>query len=155
MLFRSTSVLFVDITECLVGTCNGNGDCVEEVGGGVVCVCDGGYTGEFCAEDIDYCDSNPCENGGTCQEQQEGFNCVCDAAWTGNTCGIGEFPCLLSCHTLASGAASCLKTILTYTYIYVLLYMYVCICMCVVYLKLPIKECSHEMCAAKKFKTFA
>ena len=68
---------------------------MEEVGGGVVCVCDGGYTGEFCATDVDYCDSNPCENGGTCQEQQEGFNCVCDAAWTGDTCGVGEFPCLL------------------------------------------------------------
>jgi hypothetical protein len=33
-----------------------------------------------------YCDPNPCENGGTCVNGEEGFTCQCAAGWMGTTC---------------------------------------------------------------------
>ena len=36
--------------------------------GSFECVCKAGWTGGLCETDVDECDSNPCENGGTCVE---------------------------------------------------------------------------------------
>ena len=41
--------IFVDITECSVSVCSGNGQCVEVVGGGTQCLCDAGYTSSDCS----------------------------------------------------------------------------------------------------------
>jgi len=32
-----------------------------------MCSCMTGYNGKNCEVDINYCDPNPCENGGTCE----------------------------------------------------------------------------------------
>ena len=39
----------LDITECKYSTCNGQGECIEIVGGGTECVCNPGYTSENCS----------------------------------------------------------------------------------------------------------
>ena len=40
-------------------------------------------------EIIDYCKSNPCNNG-TCWSGMNGFNCTCTTGWTGSNCSQGQ-----------------------------------------------------------------
>ncbi len=36
--------------------------------------------------DIDYCDSNPCQNGATCENSSNGFDCYCAPGTSGAFC---------------------------------------------------------------------
>ena len=36
--------------------------------------------------DINYCESNPCRNGGTCIEEVDSYNCNCVPGYTGHDC---------------------------------------------------------------------
>lgn len=55
-----------------------------------MCVCDPGYIGERCGENIDECRSQPCSNGGECQDKVNGYTCGCLAGYTGETCKLGK-----------------------------------------------------------------
>ena len=52
-----------------------------------------------CDHDIDECDSDPCQNGGTCINGLAEFTCHCDKDWEGDTCSelkykhCGQEPC--------------------------------------------------------------
>ena len=37
----------------------------------------------FFITDIDECESNPCENGGTCTDMEDGYECACESGFTG------------------------------------------------------------------------
>ncbi|XP_066485218.1 cubilin [Tiliqua scincoides] len=50
------------------------------------CVCDPGWTGRNCTENIDECSSNPCLHGGSCTDGVNGYSCECTSAWTGPQC---------------------------------------------------------------------
>ncbi len=51
------------------------------------CICQPGWTGARCEENIDDCASSPCENGAECVDLVDGFRCVCDAdSFTGSRC---------------------------------------------------------------------
>ena len=39
--------------------------------------------------DIDDCDPNPCQNGGTCTDGVNNYRCSCAAGYTGYNCSIG------------------------------------------------------------------
>ena len=45
-----------------------------------------GYTGSTCETDIDDCDPNPCQNGGTCSDEVNAYNCICVEGYTGTDC---------------------------------------------------------------------
>ena len=48
--------------------------------------------------DIDDCDANQCENGGTCQDEINAYSCVCAPGYTGNNCEIGnDFLFIIDC----------------------------------------------------------
>lgn len=44
--------------------------------------------------DIDECQSNPCQNGGTCIDEVNSFVCLCLPSYGGATCEKGK--CLMS-----------------------------------------------------------
>ena len=39
---------------------------MQDGAAGYTCTCETGYTGTDCDMNIDDCDPNPCQNGGTC-----------------------------------------------------------------------------------------
>ena len=57
---------------------------------GYVCICDSGYDGTLCDNNIDDCSPNPCLNGGSCTDGVNSFTCSCAAGYEGDTCGTGR-----------------------------------------------------------------
>ena len=43
----------------------------------------------FYVIDIDECESNPCQNGGTCVDAVGGYSCTCIAGFKGDDCETG------------------------------------------------------------------
>ncbi|PNJ50113.1 CRB1 isoform 8 [Pongo abelii] len=86
----------IDINECNSNPCQSNGECVElssekqyghitglpssfsyHEASGYVCICQPGFTGIHCEEDVNECFSNPCQNGGTCENLPGNYTCHC------------------------------------------------------------------------------
>ena len=44
---------------------------------GYNCTCADGWEGQNCTDDIDECESDPCQHGGTCNDAVNSFNCSC------------------------------------------------------------------------------
>lgn len=57
---------------------------------GYFCLCNAGWTGPNCTENIDECISNPCQNGGTCTDGVNGYSCECTSSWTGPQCQTAQ-----------------------------------------------------------------
>ena len=75
--------------DCEVDTCSSNGVCKERLGGGFLCICDNGWKGVHCDENIDDCRQNQCAHGAECVDTLADFECICMAGWTGKTCNQG------------------------------------------------------------------
>ncbi|KAF7245952.1 Cubilin [Varanus komodoensis] len=60
---------------------------------GYTCVCDPGWTGATCMENIDECSSNPCQHGGSCADGVNGYSCECTSSWTGPQCQMPQQAC--------------------------------------------------------------
>ncbi|NWR90257.1 CUBN protein, partial [Furnarius figulus] len=69
-----------------------NGQCLAMVSG-YFCLCNAGWTGLNCTENIDECISNPCQNGGSCTDGINGYSCECTSAWTGPQCQTAQQVC--------------------------------------------------------------
>ncbi|XP_067326675.1 cubilin [Anolis sagrei] len=69
-----------------------NGQCLVTISGHN-CVCDPGWTGANCTENIDDCASNPCQHGGTCTDRVNGYSCECTSSWTGPQCQTSQQAC--------------------------------------------------------------
>ncbi|CAB1437992.1 unnamed protein product [Pleuronectes platessa] len=85
----------------LSNVCGPHGRCRSHVGGQLSCECEGGFTGTYCHENINDCESAPCLNGGTCMDQISRYQCVCADGWEGATCrhdvdDCSSDPCLNS-----------------------------------------------------------
>lgn len=44
------------------------------------------FTGTTCRHDIDECESNPCQNGGTCENLINEYECTCGRLYYGDHC---------------------------------------------------------------------
>ncbi|NP_001401828.1 protein jagged-2 isoform 1 precursor [Rattus norvegicus] len=82
------------------GVCGPHGHCVSLPGGNFSCICDSGFTGTYCHENIDDCMGQPCRNGGTCIDEVDSFRCFCPSGWEGELCDINPNDCLPDpCHS--------------------------------------------------------
>lgn len=60
----------------------------------------------------DNCDSNPCQNGGSCFDMYDGFMCRCPDAWTGATCtdDVNECAVFAGTDLGCQNRATCINT---------------------------------------------
>ncbi|XP_064410135.1 cubilin [Latimeria chalumnae] len=71
-----------------------NGQCLSTATlSGYLCICDPGWNGINCTQNINECASNPCQNGGTCTDGINGYSCNCTSAWTGPQCQTQQQVC--------------------------------------------------------------
>uniref|UniRef100_A0A8C9WQH9 Delta-like protein n=1 Tax=Scleropages formosus TaxID=113540 RepID=A0A8C9WQH9_SCLFO len=79
--------------------CGPHGRCRSQAGGQFTCECQEGFTGTYCHENINDCESNPCRNGGTCIDKVSGYQCICADGWEGPHCEINIDDCSANpCH---------------------------------------------------------
>ncbi|XP_051176779.1 protein jagged-1-like [Leptopilina boulardi] len=71
--------------------CGGRGRCSSGR-----CICDPGYTGVHCHENINDCRGDPCINGGTCVDLVNSFQCICREGWSGDLCDQDVNECINS-----------------------------------------------------------
>ncbi|XP_031719293.1 protocadherin Fat 4 [Anarrhichthys ocellatus] len=58
------------------------------------CTCPAGFNGTLCEDDIDECETNPCENKGTCVNTPGSFYCHCQGGFSGSFCSTDVDECL-------------------------------------------------------------
>ncbi|XP_014906763.1 protein jagged-2b isoform X1 [Poecilia latipinna] len=73
--------------------CGPRGRCISQPTGNFSCICDPGFSGIYCHENINDCISNPCKNGGTCIDGLSSFQCVCLDGWEGQLCDLNVDEC--------------------------------------------------------------
>uniref|UniRef100_A0A3B4AHK7 Delta-like protein n=1 Tax=Periophthalmus magnuspinnatus TaxID=409849 RepID=A0A3B4AHK7_9GOBI len=73
--------------------CGPRGRCVSHPTGNFTCICDQGFSGIYCHENINDCVSNPCQNSGTCIDGINSFQCVCPDGWEGRLCDLNVNEC--------------------------------------------------------------
>ncbi|KAK1884112.1 Protein crumbs like 1 [Dissostichus eleginoides] len=98
----------VDIDECAEQPCENAGECFERSdpshwdldwdlsfadAAGYICQCQQGFAGENCSVNIDECESEPCQNGGTCEDQINGYICTCAQGFLGEHCEVDIDEC--------------------------------------------------------------
>ena len=71
--------------ECTSNSTCDHGHCAV-FNGSVVCICDEGFTGGDCDEDIDDCVGVVCQNGGSCVDKERDYACDCVAGYAGTKC---------------------------------------------------------------------
>ena len=77
-----------DARTCGDGICSGHGVCEEITGSEylMACLCNRGYDGPACGNNIDECLSNPCQNDGVCTDGVAMFMCTCTEEYIGVHC---------------------------------------------------------------------
>ncbi|XP_061667849.1 protein jagged-2b isoform X2 [Syngnathoides biaculeatus] len=73
--------------------CGSRGRCVTGLSGNFTCVCDPGFSGTYCHENINDCLNSPCKNGGTCIDGVNTFQCICPDGWEGQLCDLNVNEC--------------------------------------------------------------
>ncbi|XP_053397599.1 sushi, von Willebrand factor type A, EGF and pentraxin domain-containing protein 1-like [Mercenaria mercenaria] len=73
---------------CLSNPCSEH-RCLETPDG-FICKCNSGYTGDLCQTQIDHCESNPCQNEGSCENGLGNFTCICPEKFGGEICDEAE-----------------------------------------------------------------
>ena len=86
------------------------GECITSETGIASCICPLDFTGRFCEVSLNYCNNNPCQNGGICKYPFS-YNLTCKPGLTGNHCDIvmdmcSSAPCRSRNATCVSGINS-------------------------------------------------
>jgi hypothetical protein len=74
------------------------------------CICDDGWAGEVCDENVDECDSSPCQNGGSCTDAIDEYECSCALGWEGAECENRVDMCATGQHS-CDPMATCINTV--------------------------------------------
>uniref|UniRef100_A0A8C5B177 Delta-like protein n=1 Tax=Gadus morhua TaxID=8049 RepID=A0A8C5B177_GADMO len=73
--------------------CGPRGTCRSQPAGNFTCLCDPGFMGTYCHENVNDCDSSPCRSGGTCIDGLNSFQCICPDGWEGRLCDLNVNEC--------------------------------------------------------------
>ncbi|XP_033110748.1 cubilin-like [Anneissia japonica] len=84
-------------------TCTNNPGFQMTSGSSYICICNPGYSGNNCQNNVNECSSNPCQNGGTCSDGVDGYTCSCASGYDGPNCEDTTFSCG-SLYTSPTGA---------------------------------------------------
>ena len=57
------------------------------------CICNSGFHGKNCEENIDDCINVECKNNAACVDQDNGFQCICPEGFTGKKCELNIDEC--------------------------------------------------------------
>ncbi|NWH67209.1 CRUM1 protein, partial [Geococcyx californianus] len=57
------------------------------------CICQPGFTGADCGDNIDECASSPCQNGAICRDRVDEYSCFCVPGFQGYNCEIDINEC--------------------------------------------------------------
>ncbi|NXG33378.1 CRUM1 protein, partial [Dromaius novaehollandiae] len=57
------------------------------------CICQPGFTGAHCKDNIDECASSPCQNGAICRDRVNEYSCFCVPGFQGYNCEIDINEC--------------------------------------------------------------
>uniref|UniRef100_A0A1A9WEY9 EGF-like domain-containing protein n=1 Tax=Glossina brevipalpis TaxID=37001 RepID=A0A1A9WEY9_9MUSC len=79
----------IDVAVCETGTgarCHNGGECIEGPGLEFSCECAPGWHGRICQDEVNECDSAPCQNGGVCVDKLATYVCACPMGYTGTNC---------------------------------------------------------------------
>jgi len=86
---RQNGKFCLDVDECVEDAPCAHGRCIDtNDGDGYICLCDTGYTGQNCDQDINECEGHHiCQ--GICDNEMPGYSCICGpgtVAGTGGAC---------------------------------------------------------------------
>ena len=95
LVLLSASRMVLNVLVCAGVTrndlCN-NGTC-EDIGNSHRCHCQDGYTGSYCQDEINECESAPCQNGATCKDLIGSYSCHCTKGFQGQNCELNVDDC--------------------------------------------------------------
>uniref|UniRef100_A0A3Q2XA83 Crumbs cell polarity complex component 2 n=1 Tax=Hippocampus comes TaxID=109280 RepID=A0A3Q2XA83_HIPCM len=74
-------------------TCHNSGTCRDIPDVGHHCQCDAGYQGANCEENINECESAPCQNGAICKDGVNAYQCFCVPGFQGFHCDLDINEC--------------------------------------------------------------
>ena len=89
-----------EVDPCSADQANECGDaaiCLLLGPGDYLCNCVPGYEsqdGARTCNDVDECESNPCEFAGVCSHQVDAYTCACRAGYEGDNCEVERDECL-------------------------------------------------------------
>lgn len=63
--------------------------------------------GNACEKDIDECESNPCQNNGTCVDIPNGYHCSCLPGYSGLHCELDIAVCTSTNETRCANGGIC------------------------------------------------
>nr|XP_011735870.1 protein eyes shut homolog [Macaca nemestrina] len=89
----------IDLDECALHRCKSGATCIDQPGNyfcqcgppfkvvdGFSCLCNPGYVGTRCEQNIDNCILNAFEHNSTYKDLHLSYQCVCLSGWEGNFC---------------------------------------------------------------------
>uniref|UniRef100_A0A7E4W5Q3 EGF-like domain-containing protein n=2 Tax=Panagrellus redivivus TaxID=6233 RepID=A0A7E4W5Q3_PANRE len=74
----------------------GNGVCSSTMTGSPVCACDSGWQGDHCLDDVDECESDPCNSTETCFNSAGSYVCISQNTVPSNYMTAKEFRILMT-----------------------------------------------------------
>ncbi|XP_072035202.1 uncharacterized protein [Amphiura filiformis] len=101
-----------EFVTCADNPCLNGARCLDNLNGGVTCICANGFYGTYCDQDFDECVSEPCMNNGKCIDLVNSYSCDCRSGYTGTVCetDIGDDYCGPAVNPCSENTNACINS---------------------------------------------